>query len=121
MQPDDEVLSRFLTSSNQFAASSLRVKPSAFMPPPDKKLSCFVTTGLEPNEIWEIADRAITGRPVYGSADIGTREIHDEGLVVERDDVPPRHVNILGWPAEKDAQKEIAQALAAAATLRVRQ
>ncbi len=33
---------------------------------------------------------------------------------------PPRHADILGWPKEKDAQKLIAQELAAESTLVLR-
>jgi hypothetical protein len=90
------------------------------MPPRDLKLSTFVTTGLEPSEIWELGDQAIVGRSTYGSADIEAQAVASEGLGIERDDSPPRHANIVGWPREKDAQKEIAQSLAAAATLRLR-
>jgi hypothetical protein len=31
---------------------------------------------------------------------------------LEPDDNPPRHANIVGWPAGKDAQKSLAQQLA---------
>ena len=111
-------LSRFLTQSNHFGGGT--VKHRAFMPPPDLQLSVYDTTGLENVDIWTLADHNIPGRPMYGRGDISAATVEAEGLRVHRDDTPPRHANITDWPAEKDAQKEIALALAAAAQLALR-
>lgn len=90
------------------------------MPAADRQLSTFITTGLPDEDVWDIADKAIVGRPTNGRGDLGTGPVLAEGLEIVRDDDPPRHANVTGWPTDKAAQKEIAQALAAAASLRLR-
>src|SRR5690606_37673168 len=42
------------------------------------------------------------------------------GLRLERDDNPPRHASIAGWPPDKHEWRSLAQELAAAAELHVR-
>lgn len=90
------------------------------MPAPDLNLSVYVTTGLDDVATWDIADTAIVDRSVYGRGDVHSIDVAKQGLAVDHDNVPPRHANISGWPLEKDAQKELAQALAAQAQLALR-
>lgn len=117
---EEERLSRFLTSTRQFAATKGRVKASAFMPAPDLNLSVFVTTGIGDEATWSIANFAVADRTVYGRGEVSLAIVAKQGLSVVRDDVPERHANVTGWPSDKDAQKELAQALAAQATLVMR-
>jgi hypothetical protein len=46
------------------------------------------------------------------------REAHGD-LLVDLDNAPPRHANIVGWPREKSAQELIAHVLAARAVLKL--
>lgn len=106
MSPVDprEPLSRFLFSSNNYRLSDNTVRHSAFMPPEDKRLSVFRTSGLQENEIWRLGD-ALRAKPPLGRADISALAINKSGLTIVPDDTPPRHANILGWPDEASAIK----------------
>lgn len=100
------------------------MKPRAFLPSPeDRKTSVFYINGLEEVAIWEIGETYVARprrRTLYGRGEILAVEIEKVGLTVEPDTIPPRHVNIAGWPEEKDKQMSLAQELAAASVLRLR-
>ena len=54
------------------------------------------------------------------SAEVDIRTVHTQKLKALRDDDPPRHVNVVGWPSYvegKDLVKSIAQELARNASL----
>lgn len=112
-QPLDGTLTRFLTQSDHFSREQKRVKERAFLPAPDLSLSVFRINNLSEDEIWELCERL----PKYGRGDFPTSLVLSIGLRAEPDNDPPRHVNIVGWPPEKSAQKSLAQLLAAEATL----
>lgn len=120
----EEPLSRYLLQSGHFSRQHSRVKPNAFLPEPIRlATSGFRTYGLTENEIWEIAEAHVsgpTGRPVHGRADIPVSQEQATGLRVNPDSVAERHAEIVGWPQRKDEQLALAQALAAAAVLRLR-
>jgi hypothetical protein len=111
-------LSRFLRHSNQFNSTKGEVKSSAFLPPPDLQLSTFHIDRLEDPEIWDLAKKEMPGVKIHGRGDFLIREI-PEGLKAILDNDPPRHVNICGWPSEKEHRKELALVLASKARLRV--
>ena len=92
------------------------------MPPPDLELSTYNIDDLEDAEIWVLGDRVRTEQgkdSLYGRADLMAERVYASGLRPVRDDVPPRHVVILGWP-EKALHKAKAQLLAAASEFRAR-
>lgn len=62
-----------------------------------------------------------SGNEIRARADLSVGAIQQLGLQVESAEPPPRHANIIGWPAEKDRMMSLAQELAEASTLRVRQ
>jgi len=116
-------LARYLTSRGHFSARENRVKSTAFLPPPDLKLSVFQIAGLSENEIWNIGEECVSkpqGRTLYGRADLFVSIVQNFNLNVEPDNVPPRHANIVGWPQNKDHRKLLALELAARATLNLR-
>jgi hypothetical protein len=114
-QPDwGDLLNRFLTHRNQFSAT--RVKPGAFLPPPNLKLSVFCTGGLSGDQIWALGERYIAAH-IYGRAELRIAAVSDIGLRVDLDNRPPRHANILGWPTQKSAQKLCALKLAEKSSL----
>lgn len=113
--PLDVTLTRFLTQSDHFSREQNRIKERAFLPAPDLCLSVFRINDLSEDEIWELCERL----PKYGRGDFLSSRVSSIGLRAEPDNDPPRHVNIVGWPPEKSAQKSLAQKLAAEATLRL--
>jgi hypothetical protein len=86
----------------------------------------FFVDSLQTAEIWMLGDTVGNnrGKPAKARAEMDRSAI---GLVeecklrIEPDPKPhPRHVNIAGWPADKDAQKAVAVELCTASTLYVR-
>jgi hypothetical protein len=51
---DQEAIARFITSKRWYSREKNAVKPQAFMPPSDLKLSVFRIDNLSEPEIWEI-------------------------------------------------------------------
>lgn len=115
-------LARYLLASGHFSRENRRVKSAAFLPPPDGRLSVFRVDGLADPEIWSLGRARVAepqGKPLYARADLPVRATREAGLDADPDDTPPRHVTILGWPAEKSARKLLAHQLAEAAVLHV--
>lgn len=116
---DDEWLARFILFSKWVRANDQTVKPDAFIPHPHPDLSVTRHKNLTEQELWRIGQGIADGRPakLYGRADIRTAEVRRQALEVQARPVcgNPNHANVTGWPAEKSAQKNIAQQLAAAA------
>jgi hypothetical protein len=95
---DDEDLARFLTSSSQFNAAT--VKPSAFMPSSKNGETSVFRHGEHPREaLWQIAGEHVGfSRTVYGAAVVKAEHIRAALLQVNSSEPPPRHANITGWP-----------------------
>jgi hypothetical protein len=95
---DDEDLAKFLTSSSQFNAAT--VKPSAFMPSTRTGETSVFRHGEVPREIlWQIADENVgCNRTIYGAAVVKAKHIRAALLQVNSSEPPPRHANITGWP-----------------------
>ena len=119
---NNETLSRYILNSNQLSRLKNIAKPSAFMPTPNLQLSVFRIKGLEQNAIWEIGEKEVASKikpikTLYGMAKILSLSVKSAGLIIDPDDTPPRHANIIGWPQKKDKQKMIAIELASKASL----
>jgi hypothetical protein len=117
-------LSRFI-GHRRFSIQKLVVKPGAFLPPPDLKTSAFISDGLAEDQIWWIADNVVAKESeketIPARADILSVAVLEARLTIEPDtEVHPRHVNICGWPEEKEQRKAIDLELCAAAILRLR-
>lgn len=91
------------------------------MPPEDGKLSIFDTEKLEDESVWRMGRDVAIGRSLHARADILTTVVVAQGLNVVKDEPPPRHRNLDGWPpaSQKEDRKLIAMELAAAALLRL--
>ena len=118
-------LVRFIFSRRQYGVQKLRPKPSAFLPPPNLQTSAFGIDGLDEEGIWWIADNVVAKQsqrdPPRARADILSAAVVEAQLTVIPDPTAhPRHVNICGWPIEKEKQLAIAQDLCAAAELHIR-
>ena len=114
------MVSRYILSRSQFSVN--RVKPAAFLPPDDGRLSVFGIDGLFEAGIWSIGMTWVAqprGATLYARADVASSAVEDSGLRVDVDNTPPRHANVIGWPDEKSAQKLKAGILAEAASLRL--
>ena len=117
----DEQLARFILFSNWIRKSDQTVKQDAFIPRPYPDLDLSVTrhNNLSEQELWRIGQRIADARPatLYARADIRAAEVRRQSLEVEPKPVAknPNHANVIGWPADKPAQKIIAQELAAKA------
>ena len=92
------------------------VRPKLFEPGRDSRLSVFSIQDLTYAEILEIGTQVVknhnTAQRLYGWAEFSEADVEEVGLQVERDDVPPRHSSIVGWPIKDSERKEITLALA---------
>lgn len=121
-----ESLARYLTHKNHYSLLYNSVRPAAFQPPSNLRLSVFRIDGLTFEEVWGIGQvDVINAMPqpkknLHGFADIKASAVCEKNLDVDPDDNPPRHADIVGWPQEKSECNLIAQELAASAILRLR-
>jgi hypothetical protein len=116
-------LSRFIFRSSDFHRRTNKPRPSAFLPPPDLRTSAFWIDRLSDLEVWWIGDNVAAGSrgPAPARADIKSRSVFEASLKIEPDTtLHPRHVDICGWPPEKDKRISIALDLCALALLRLR-
>lgn len=118
----EESLGRYLPEDSYFSRTQNAVRPKAFMPPTDLKLSVFRIDGLNLEDIWVIGQKhVIDNMPkpkiLYGIADIKVFKVQEKELSVDPDNNPIRHANIVGWPENIAGRQSIAQELAAESTL----
>lgn len=115
-------LARFLFHRRQYAPSKLVVKPGAFLPR-NGKTSVFEVAGLPESDIRGIGKEvgSARGREPRGRGELTHGDVEDAGLMFERDDKPPRHGNLVGWPSPddggKDQNKDVARRLSQKAIL----
>jgi hypothetical protein len=106
--------------------SKSHMRPAAFMPPPDMRLSVFVVDGMTDSEIHAhgLIHAVRPGPPptpprafgkIAAEAILNQVSVPSVKLSVYRDDDPPLHAVVIGWPSEKSEQMLIAQELAAVA------
>lgn len=86
------------------------------MPRPDNlTLSVSVVDRMSTDEIHAHGrvHASRNGNPPKAFALVFASAIERNELRIERDDHPPLHANVIGWPKEKSARKSIALQLAA--------
>ena len=114
---DEEQLARFILHSNWIRSSNQTAKPEAFIPYPYPDLSVTRHLNLSDEALWKTGLDVADARPatLYGRADIYASIARRQGLKIDSNPVPnnQNHANIVGWPANKPAQKIIALELAA--------
>ena len=119
-----EAIARYITSGKWYSREKNTVKPKAFMPPLDLRLSVFRIDNLSEPEIWKIGFQEVIEKMkqplnLHGRADIQALNILVNNLQIDPDNTPPRHASIIGWPELKEERISIAQELAAKASLRL--
>lgn len=113
----DGTLARFALESKRLTTTG--AKPKLFEPNKGLELSVFDVGGLSFEEIRQlgidVAKMHPTAERLYGWGEIDAAAVHETGLRIERDDDPPRHANIAGWPdeARKMHEKQVLLAQAA--------
>jgi hypothetical protein len=115
----EEVLARFVFSSNHIRKENGRVHENAFMPPPVGALSVTRHNALDSEHLWllGLAIGAQTPRTLYGRADVTAATYRSVKLDVKAAPAPgnDHHAEVVGWPSEKPKQKLIALEVAAQA------
>lgn len=92
------------------------------MPTKEGELSTFRIRGLDDEEIWRIGQKHVCnpqGKSLRGRADFSSSVLTSTDLVANADDIPPRHVNIVGWPEDKSARKLLAIDIAKQSSLKL--
>ena len=71
---------------------------------------------LDSDDVWLLGEHIVTaaGNRLYGRAEMKARAVRDIGLQLDADSQFRRHVNIVGWSADKGERKLQAQKLAKA-------
>ena len=114
----DELLARFILQRSHLRPDG-SVKQDAFVPYPLPDLSVTRHLQLTDNELWSIGQDVarITAKTLRARADVRASDFQQHRLPVIAAPVKgnPYHANVTNWPAEKPAQKIIAQQIAAAA------
>lgn len=118
----NEPLARYLTQSNHLSPSLNCVRPKAFDPPLDMRLSVFRIHGFSIHAVWEngntnVVDKMSPPRRLHGVAQIITSTVRGVGLDAVPDEPPPRHACIVKWPQDKSERILLSQKLAAQAQL----
>ena len=112
-----ELLSRFILSSKHFSRDQSRVKPDAFMPPPNRELSVTRQNMIAEPDLWAVGQHIAEqrGRTLYGRGDALASTFRSLQLEVIPDPLVgnPNHANVTGWPEVKAECKLLAMELAA--------
>jgi len=119
---DDECLARFLLNKKYIRKGKMKPHHAAFVPYSRVELSVSRIDGIEENEIWKLGERVVEMRSdnvrLFGRAELQAfRYRQKEYLDVIKDEPPPRHAIVKGWPDIKAKQKMIALELAEDARL----
>ena len=121
---DEERLARFILFSKWIRSSGQTVRPDAFIPYPYPDLSVTRHINLSEEALWKMGQDVADARPakLYGRADIYASTARRQHLRIDPAPAPnnPNHANINDWPADKPAQKIIAQQLAADSVYRAK-
>ena len=117
IQPS-EWLARFILKRN-YLRHDRTIKQDAFIPHPYPDLSVTRHLQLSETQLWEIGHDVArqTSKTLHGRADVQVAvfQLHELRVVAAPLPENLNHANVTGWPAEKPAQKIIAQQIAAAA------
>jgi hypothetical protein len=115
----DEWLARFI-HYQRYIRHDRTVRPDAFIPHPYPDLSVTRYLQLSEAELWQLGRNVArqSGKPLYGRANVRAFVFQQCELQVIADPIipeNPNHAIVVGWPADKPAQKIVAQQIAAAA------
>lgn len=114
----DRPVARFATEGGKITKEL--VKPKLFQPNKALQVSIFRIAGLTRDKIQELGMSIVSKIPsssrLYGWATLERKAITNIGLIVDDDDNPPGHSNIVGWPSEVNKQLRYQLELAACST-----
>ena len=107
----NEWLARFILRKEHIRSDGT-IKPDPFIPYKYVELSVTRHIGLSENEIWDAGKivAAQIEKPLLGRADAKTKLFQKNNLSVKAAPVKGNrnHGNVIGWPTDKQSQKEIA-------------
>lgn len=116
---EDEMLARFVLKREWIRKIDGTIKQDAFIPPKDLQLSVTRHAGISTEQLIETGKSvaAKTSLEFLGRADIEARVVVKNALRAVAWPLANNqsHAHVIGWPADKEARKTIAQELAAAA------
>lgn len=122
-----EPITRFIHSSEHFAAQTGRVKPAALLPALNRatqrlESSVYRASGASSEELWAIcAEHVDITRRMKARGTTAAEHFLAAGLQFDPDGKPhPRHANVIEWPLPKHEQKILAQKIAATMVLELR-
>ncbi|MCZ6675520.1 MAG: hypothetical protein O7C75_21540 [Verrucomicrobia bacterium] len=112
---NSELLARFVFQRRHLYQDG-QPKPAAFLPNSNNETSVSRVDSLSDQEIYiegKECERRRTDNPtLYGRALVGNEVVLDLNLRTVKDEPPPRHANIVGWPLEQSEKKLIALGIA---------
>ena len=115
---DTEWLARYILR-HEYVRSDGSLRPDPFIPYKQVELSVTRHLGLDEREIWEAGQSvaAATATALHGRADVQAHVFARQRLQVLPKPLGGNlnHADVVGWPADKPAQKEIALLIARAA------
>ena len=108
-------LARFLFQRSHYSPTNGALKPGAFLPK-DGHTSVFDIIELDRTTIRTIGDGVGVTRSqaLHGWGEFLHAHVTAAGLKFIRDDQPPRHGNLVGWPPDGPEHKAQAKAIAVA-------
>lgn len=118
---NDETISRFILSRSHIRYSTGEAKYGAYLPMFNEgddnwETSVFRITELQDQEVWHIGEvnvAQVRSKTLLGRSDLAVLQVRNTNkLNVESAEPPDRHAVIVGWPAEKYDQIELAKYLA---------
>ena len=111
---DGEEFSRFILNRRHFSVEKKRVKANALLPMTNKATGRLETSthrvaGLNDQEIWNLGydhvENAANKRIIKARGQGPFALVSASGLSCDVNGPPyPRHVDVIGWPQDKDGQ-----------------
>ena len=100
------LLARFAVESGRLTNDL--AKPKLFEPTLAGELSTFDVEGLTGTEVCKLGIGIAKEREkrLHGWGEISCQQIGEAGLEIDRDNDPPRHVTIRGWPQSREERKQ---------------
>ena len=112
------LLARFAINRRDLTRAGMR---RALRPDRNFELSVFYIDSLNSQEVQDLGLEVVKLRPdadeLHGWLEFHQSYVYGIGLSVQRDDNPPRHANIIGWPHDVAQRWLKAQQLSEGATL----
>lgn len=120
-----ENLCRFLTDKDHYSSAKHIVRPTAFFPPRNNRLSVYWITDCPEAEVWAIGDEHVAPArgPILGQGIVNSLVAYnDASLTVNVTGVPhARHADLIGWDEDRKKGRLQATKLADKARLKLKE